>query len=155
MRKKGIKLRNQNTTSKSTELLAIKQVNDYVNMRQAGLTIREIAAEMNVHQATVYKLINRAYEEYATNTRESLEAMRQLELDRYDDLYRRALQAGNIDQCIRVSERRCRLMGIDLTKPESQSAVVNIIIPQDLVESLTGNVAQPEVIDITNDIIGK
>jgi DNA-binding Lrp family transcriptional regulator len=84
----------------------------------------EIAAEIGVSESRVRNLIARALEESAAVAAETVEQIRQLDLDRLDDLERRIAKrienapesksiAPDVSALLSVMDRRARMLGVD------------------------------------------
>jgi len=90
-----------------------------LEMRALGHTYQQIGEALGVHQVTAHGIIKRRMAALNEKISESAEQVRQLELARLDDLFRRAMaavEAGNvnaIDKALRVCESRRRLLGLD------------------------------------------
>ncbi len=92
-----------------------------LDMRRKGFLLREIGAALGIdNQGTVTKLIQKAMREVV---REPAEELVQMELDRLDSMFVKAyeraadhekpLNKEAVDTCLRIMERRARLLGID------------------------------------------
>ena len=132
-----------------SELKAEREV-AALKLRQQGRTYRQIAAELDCSVATALKHVRDSLDRIAkTNESEAL-VLRTLELSRLDDLYRAAYEvlesdhylvsAGKvvehkekeliddapvlraIDRLVKISERRCALLGLDAPKQETGAA---------------------------------
>jgi Zn-dependent oligopeptidase len=96
---------------------AEQQVEAYT-LRLAGLSLREIAARMEVSHTHVANLIRAECEERVLPLADEV---RQMEIDRFDSwLWKlhEQIEAGhqvarNIEVAVKVSERRARLLGVD------------------------------------------
>lgn len=91
-----------------------------LNLRRLGLTYRQIASRLGCHEDTVYKSVKRALGRLIAERDELAEELRKLEDERYDS-YLVALQSGieegdvkSILAAVRISERRCKLFGLDI-----------------------------------------
>ena len=91
---------------------------EMLRLRTQGKTLRAIADEMNISNASVVSRgITRALKEI---TREPAEELLELELLRLDDLYTKAHgqldgpdRLPAIDRCLRVLDRRAKYLGLD------------------------------------------
>lgn len=97
-----------------------------VTLRREGMTIREISAELEVAPSTAWADIKAALEAIPA---ENAEQLRQQEADRLDALQRAiwdAALAGDLhalDRVLKISDRRCRLLGLDLPARIEQATV--------------------------------
>ena len=94
-----------------------------LDRRLAGETYQQIADALGYKsKCGAYKAVDGALREV---TREPAEAVRELELQRLDELYRAASpfakngEAVMIAACLRIMERRAKLLGLDLPPAES------------------------------------
>lgn len=87
-----------------------------VNLRREGLTLREVADELDVSVYTAWNDIQTAIRDIP---KEEADLLRQQEADRLDALQRAvwdAALAGDlpaVDRALKIIERRCRLLGLD------------------------------------------
>lgn len=96
-----------------------------VGLRKSGATFAQISAALSKEYGLKYgrdhafKDVDAALNDLVENTRHESESYRQLELERLDDLLRnlqegiRAGDTRSIDSAIKVSDRRCKLLGLD------------------------------------------
>jgi hypothetical protein len=98
-----------------------------LELRKAGASYREIARRLNVNVHTAHGDIGAELAAIRERTVEGAADLRQLELQRFDEMTAGLwpqIQAGSppaVSAAIRVSERRSRLLGLDepvLTKTE-------------------------------------
>lgn len=94
-----------------------------LELRIAGHTYSQIGADLGISPQAAYKLIDRALTRLHTRIDGRAETERELELlrlDRWLQIADSAVQAGNIDainQCLRIQERRAKLLGLDAMPP--------------------------------------
>jgi len=133
-RGKGSKASRQvvNTTIQDAEALAL---------RRTGLGYVEIGNRLGIPKSTAYDSVMRALADAIENRREQAESLRQLEVERLDEMlaaiYSLAIgvkadgtrtrpNPALFDRVLRLMERRARLLGLDAP------AKVSIIKPEDL-----------------------
>lgn len=95
-----------------------------LQLRQAGFTYRDLAVALTnkgfpCKFTTAYKDVRHCLKEISKQTHEEAEELRVLELSRLDTLLRsiwtKAIKGdmNAIDRSLKISERRCKLLGID------------------------------------------
>lgn len=98
-----------------------------LDMRIKGYSLQQIADELGVAIGTVHIDLNETFKDLHQKTIESGETLRELELQRLDmALHAIALQVasgdlGAIDRWIKLSERRAKLLGLDLQRTDITS----------------------------------
>ncbi|KWW97367.1 hypothetical protein LI90_4339 (plasmid) [Carbonactinospora thermoautotrophica] len=126
-----------------------------LQMRRAGLTLDDIARELGyTHRSSARKAVQRALKR---TLQEDADELRALEADRLDRLqaaiWSKAM-AGDlqaVDRVLRISERRARLLGLDLparlehTGPGGSPLVVEIL--PDLLPDMAASDAAAQTID--------
>jgi len=105
----------------TTRKLAIRQRQAAaLDGRLKGKTYRDVAAELGVTVHTAFRYVEQALDAVI---REPAEQVREMELQRLDRLYKAASPAAEsgdammIAACLKIQERRARLLGLDA--PES------------------------------------
>ena len=116
-----------------------------LRLRQKGFSYRKIADELGVSGPTALKYVRASLERLAKENQHEAGKLLELELSRLDDLYEKSyavleathymvsggqvVQHGDVDllddgpllravdRLIKISERRCALLGIDAPKP--------------------------------------
>lgn len=90
-----------------------------LRLRLAGATYQAIGDALGVSQAAAYKAIRRVLEKTVQQSTESADELRQVEITRLDMLYLKMSpladsgSMGAVDRCLRIMERRARLLGLD------------------------------------------
>lgn len=90
-----------------------------VQMRMAGLAVREIATQVGCSPGTVSKDLYHALSEYQTNTEEEIERFRELWNQRLEKMVQGLWvsasrgNVGAVDRIVRLAERSARLNGLD------------------------------------------
>lgn len=103
------------------------RMNAAVKHREDGMSYAEIAKELKVDKSTAIRAVRRGLDLLASDTRESAERVVGLELSRLDTLWAKMYaqaKDGNqtaVDRCLRIMERRARLLGIDSQKPDDDA----------------------------------
>ena len=113
-----------------------------LELRKQGLSYTKIAAEIGCARSTAHLYVSRELEALAQTCHDEAEQVRDLEIHRLDDLYMQALQhvqAGEIpaiDRCLRIMERRAKLLGLDAPEQINHSGTLTW---QEVVESACGD----------------
>lgn len=96
-----------------------------MQLRKLGATYQQIAQQCGYSgRAAAYTAVQR---ELGRTLQDSADSLRKIEAERLDDLYRvmvsKALKgdAGCVDRCLRIMERRASLLGLDV-KPDDAAA---------------------------------
>ena len=90
-----------------------------LDLRKKGFTYTQIAAELKCARSTACRYVLSELEYLADQCREEAGQVRDLELQRLDELYLvawKAIADGSetaIDRCLRIMERRAKLLGLD------------------------------------------
>jgi len=91
-----------------------------LELRKRGLNYTQIGKKLGCSRSTACRYVLSELENLADKCREEAVHVRDLELQRLDDLYLiayRAIIRGNdltgIDRCLRIMERRAKLLGLD------------------------------------------
>jgi hypothetical protein len=107
-----------------------------VELRIGGARLQAIGREMGVSAQRVAKILNEELAELSRQRSESTEELRRLELERLDVMHSAIwprVEGGDllaIDRALKISERRCALLGLNLVRHElmvSNEHTVNII----------------------------
>lgn len=93
-----------------------------LELRKRGLNYTQISKKLGCHRSTACRYVLSELENLADKCREEAAHVRDLELQRLDDLYLIAYRAiidgydlAGIDRCLRIMERRAKLLGLDKT----------------------------------------
>jgi len=126
--------------SKKTNNTAIKAAerrNLAIKLRRQGLTYEAIGAKLNVNASRAYKIVSDALKLIRVDTNETGEEIKTLELQRLDkflEVANKQAETGSlqaIDRCVRIMERRAKLLGLDspdkIDVETKQQLVINLI----------------------------
>jgi len=106
-----------------------------LTLRKKGFNYTEIGEELGCARQTACRYVLSELENLADKCREEAEHVRDLELQRLDDLYLiawKAIAEGSdlvaIDRCLRIMERRAKLLGLDAAQKVEHSGdlVINL-----------------------------
>lgn len=124
-----------NKTSKRTILAAERRVRA-MELRREGKSYSKIGTELGCTAQRAHKIVTEELQKVRDKLTEETSEVKTLELQRLDDLFVVAhteAEAGNlpaIDRCLRIMERRSRLLGLDMPeKMEHIGTVVQDIPP--------------------------
>ena len=112
-----------------------------LELRKKGMRYEQIAQQLGYsRRGNAHKAVMKEIELLAKECREEAAQVRDLELQRLDALYLKAWEAVEegdlpaIDRCLRVQERRAKLLGLDAAEKIEHSGVVSWM---ELVKSAT------------------
>ena len=105
-----------------------------LELRKRGLNYTQIGKKLGCHRSTACRYVLSELEYLADKCREEAAHVRDLELQRLDALYLKAWEAveegdlPSIDRCLRVQERRAKLLGLDAAEKVEHSGdlVINL-----------------------------
>ena len=104
-----------------------------LELRKRGLNYTQISKKLGCSRSTACRYVLSELENLADKCREEAVHVRDLELQRLDDLYLiayRAIIDGNdlagIDRCLRIMERRAKLLGLDAAAKVDVQGLVEI-----------------------------
>ena len=106
-----------------------------LELRKQGMNYTQISKKLGCARSTACRYVLSELENLADKCREEAEHVRALELQRLDDLYTKAwdlVDAGGsetaIDRCLRIMERRSKLLGLDAAEKVEHSGdlVINL-----------------------------
>lgn len=104
-----------------------------LELRKRGMNYTQIGEKLGCARSTACRYVLSELENLADKCREEAAHVRDLELQRLDDLYLiayRAISDGNdlagIDRCLRIMERRAKLLGIDAAAKVDVQGLVDI-----------------------------
>lgn len=101
-----------------------------LELRLAGWTYAQIGAELGISQPAAFKLVNRALQQIRAKAAETSEEVLALELQRLDrwlQVADRAVHDGDVNavaHCLRIQERRAKLLGLDVAPPPTDVRIV-------------------------------
>lgn len=93
-----------------------------LDLRKSGKSLQYIADKLQCSKTYVHKLITNSLKELAAQSETMAGELRELESLRLDDLWNKAYALATkgdiaaINTCIKISERRSKLYGLDLAK---------------------------------------
>ena len=102
-----------------------------LELRKRGMNYTQIGEKLGCARNTACRYVLSELENLADKCREEAVQVRDLELHRLDDLYLKAWEAVEegdlpaIDRCLRVQERRAKLLGLDAAEKIEHSGVVS------------------------------
>lgn len=110
------------TESKTSKrkLTAVEREGVALKLRMTGMTYEDIGNQMGVSKNGAYKAVMRALGKLNAQVVEGADKLRTLELQRLDALYTQMYSQaergnqGAVDRCIKIQERRAKLLGLDL-----------------------------------------
>jgi len=111
-----------------------------LELRKRGLNYTQIGEKLGCARGTACRYVLSELENLADKCREEAVHVRDLELQRLDALYLKAWEAveggdlAGIDRCLRIMERRAKLLGLDAAEKIEHSGVVSWM---ELVKSAT------------------
>ena len=106
-----------------------------LELRKRGLNYTQIGEKLGCHRSPACRYVLSELENLAERCREEAVYVRDLELQRLDDLYLIAYRAiidgydlAGIDRCLRIMERRAKLLGLDAAEKIEHSGdlVINL-----------------------------
>ena len=105
-----------------------------LELRKQGMTYTQIGEKLGCNRSTACRYVLSELENLADKCREEAVHVRDLELQRLDALYLKAWEAveegdlPSIDRCLRVQERRAKLLGLDAAEKVEHSGdlVINL-----------------------------
>ncbi|WP_461369371.1 helix-turn-helix domain-containing protein [Candidatus Darwinibacter acetoxidans] len=104
-----------------------------LELRKRGLNYTQIGKKLGCHRSTACRYVLSELENLAERCREEAVYVRDLELQRLDELYLIAYRAiidgydlAGIDRCLRIMERRAKLLGIDAAAKVDVQGLVDI-----------------------------
>jgi hypothetical protein len=89
-------------------------------LRKGGASYAAIGENLGISQQAAYKCVKRVLENILADTKENVETVRQMEIERIDrmimSIWSPATHGslGAIDRVVKLSERRARLLGLDM-----------------------------------------
>ena len=105
-----------------------------LDLRRKGFNYSQIAEKLEVARVTACRYVLSEIENLADQCQEGAKHVRDLELQRLDDLYlvaRKAIAEGSetaIDRCLRIMERRAKLLGLDAAERVEHSGATIVIV---------------------------
>ena len=102
-----------------------------LELRKRGMNYSQIGKELGCARSTACRYVLSELENLADKCREEAVHVRDLELQRLDALYLKAWEAveegdlPSIDRCLRVQERRAKLLGLDAAEKIEHSGTLS------------------------------
>lgn len=127
---------NQSPTAPKRTVAAERRV-QALELRKAGHTYQDIGDILGISGQAAHKHVVKALEVIRNKISEEAEALRTLEVQRIDNLflvmYKRAEKGdyNAVDRCIRLMERRAKLLGLDAPTNTNVNMIGNIVISWD------------------------
>lgn len=103
-----------------------------LELRKRGMNYTQIGEKLGCSRSIACRYVLSELENLADKCREEAVQVRDLELQRLDDLYLKAWEAVEggdlpaIDRCLRVQERRAKLLGLDAAQKVDVQGLVDI-----------------------------
>ena len=100
-----------------TDLDRAAETIEMLRMRQIGASYEAIARHFNLNRKTVWERVTKYLRDMPADEAETLRAMESRRYDEYERRLQDGIVAGDvraITAAIRLSERRCRLLGLDM-----------------------------------------
>lgn len=100
-----------------------------LELRKAGYSMQKIADYLQCSKTYAHKLVSESLQELAKQSERAVEELRALENDRLDALWEQAYgraMTGDmfaINTCIKISDRKAKLNGLDGTQKFEHSGV--------------------------------
>jgi len=108
-----------------------------LELRKAGYTYEQIGVDLGISTSMAYKHVVKALRIIHDKTSEATEELRTLEVQRIDRLfevmYKKAEKGDHnaIDRCLRLMERRAKLLGLDAPMNANINMMASIVINWD------------------------
>jgi hypothetical protein len=115
-------------------LQARQREDQAVSARLNGYTYQAIADLLDVTKAAAYKMVARSMGRTKASADEGADLLRSIELARLDKMYTNMFalatkgSMGAVDRCLRIMERRAKLLGLDAAEKQEQRSVRKVII---------------------------
>ena len=103
-----------------------------LELRKRGMNYTQIGEKLGCARSTACRYVLSELENLADKCREEAVHVRDLELQRLDALYLKAWEAveggdlAAIDRCLRIMERRAKLLGLDAAQKVDVQGLVDI-----------------------------
>ena len=103
-----------------------------LELRKRGMNYTQIGEKLGCARNTACRYVLSELENLADKCREEAVQVRDLELHRLDDLYLKAWEAVEggdlpaIDRCLRVQERRAKLLGLDAAQKVDVNGIAEL-----------------------------
>ncbi len=114
--------------SAGVRLTAAERKQKALELRKAGCSYQVIGDELGVSRQQAHRYVTAALESIRKETAEEADNLRTIELERIDALFLEcyaAAKKGNfpaVDRCVKLSERRCKILGLDAATRQEISA---------------------------------
>ena len=100
-----------------TDLDRAAETIEMLRMRQIGASYEAIARHFNLNRKTVWERVTKYLRDMPADEAETLRAMESRRYDEYERRLQPGIQDGDVKAigvAIRLSERRCKLLGLDM-----------------------------------------
>jgi len=104
-----------------------------LDLRKKGFSYTQIGTKLGCSRQTACRYVISELEVLADKCREEAARVRDLELQRLDELYLVAWKAiaegsdlGAIDRCLRIMERRAKLLGLDAAQKVDVNGIAEL-----------------------------
>jgi len=131
-----------------------------ISLRKAGLSFERIGNELGVSKQMAWKYVMREIDKLNEFVEQEIISYRTLELERLDELWREQYRQGKqgnqgaVDRCLRIMERRARLLGLDAPqKIEQQNSGESVTEPVSF--TLPAYAISPSFMDVYRDILAR
>lgn len=118
--------------SSGRRLTAAERKQKALELRKACASYQAIGDALGVSKQQAHRYVTAALESIRIETAEEAENLRTIELERIDSLFLECYALAKkgdlpaVDRCIRLSERRCKILGLDAaTRSEISACLVS------------------------------
>ena len=117
------------------EITRAERTGQILDLRKQGKSYRWIGRALGISGARVHKIVTTELDRLNAKSSESMDQIRRMELERIDDLWaesRSLAQSGDvaaINACIRIMERRARLLGLDAQPAGPETMEITLRVP--------------------------
>jgi hypothetical protein len=108
-----------------------------LELRKAGVTYEQIGAALGITRQGAYKIVSNALDKMNETVTEQTDEIRTIEIERLDALWKVMYQQarngnqGAVDRCLKIMERRSKLMGLDApTKVEQENTGASTLLSE-------------------------
>jgi DNA-binding CsgD family transcriptional regulator len=140
---RGVAPNGATSPTTSAKLTAAERRVESLQLRKKGFSYFEIGEKLDVSGRTVRRDVQKYLEIIAQTCTETAEEVREIELQRLDGLWTvahdKAIKGDlpAIDRCLRIQERRAKLLGLDAVQRVEHSGSVGVTIVDDIPRDTT------------------